>query len=70
MYERTRAFLPPAGYEAQDKDVAYTGNSARVRHPKILGIDPGGIGGAGGGVRGRFFHQVTCADDFSSMVHV
>jgi hypothetical protein len=48
MYERARAVLAPSGDKAQDKAVAYPGNSARVGHPEILGINPGGIGARAG----------------------
>jgi hypothetical protein len=48
MNERGGAYLAPACDQAQDKDVAYPGNGARVGHPEFLGVDPGGIGAGAG----------------------
>jgi hypothetical protein len=70
MYERASALLPAAGHEAQDKAVPDTRHGARVGHSEILGINPGGIGGARGGIGSGIFHRFMCGGDFSGMVHV
>jgi len=50
MEERDCARLAPAGDQPEDKAVAYARNGTRMAHAEILGVNPGGIGGAGLGV--------------------